>query len=461
VAEQIRLTLESIAAMTGGRLMGPDRTINGFSIDTRTIRPGDLFFAIRGERFDGHDFIGDAVGAGAAGAVVSESREFPEPSLIVVSDTIRALQALAAHVRRESGSSVVAVTGSAGKSTTKEIAAEFLSARYRVFRNKGNLNNHIGLPLSLLELRHKPDVAVVELGMNHFGEISTLVNIAKPEVRVWTNVGPAHLEFFGTVDAIGEAKAEIMEGAGSDDVLVANADDDLVMRHASRFAGRVRTFGIDRPADVWALGVRDLGIEGTVARVSTPIGEAEIRTPLPGVANLANVLAATAVALRFDVPLGDIVERAADLKPVARRGEVTRTPTFTIVDDSYNSNPKALTRALSMLVAETRYSRRVAVIGEMLELGEASEALHRQAGREIAQSGVGLLIAVGGVSARALGEAAQAAGMPAADVHYAADSHRAAEIAASVVKAGDLVLVKGSRGIRTDIVVDRLKAGAG
>ena len=461
MAEQIRLTLESIAAMTGGRLMGPDRTINGFSIDTRTIRPGDLFFAIRGERFDGHDFIGDAVGAGAAGAVVSESREFPEPSLIVVSDTIRALQALAAHVRRESGSSVVAVTGSAGKSTTKEIAAEFLSARYRVFRNKGNLNNHIGLPLSLLELRHKPDVAVVELGMNHFGEISTLVNIAKPEVRVWTNVGPAHLEFFGTVDAIGEAKAEIMEGAGSDDVLVANADDDLVMRHASRFAGRVRTFGIDRPADVWALGVRDLGIEGTVARVSTPIGEAEIRTPLPGVANLANVLAATAVALRFDVPLGDIVERAADLKPVARRGEVTRTPTFTIVDDSYNSNPKALTRALSMLVAETRYSRRVAVIGEMLELGEASEALHRQAGREIAQSGVGMLIAVGGVSARALGEAAQAAGMLAADVHYAADSHRAAEIAAAVVKAGDLVLVKGSRGIRTDIVVDRLKAGAG
>ena len=464
MAERIRLTLESIAAVTGGRLMGPDRAVSGFSIDTRTIRPGDLFFAIRGDRFDGHDFIGDAVRAGTAGAVVDEARGgvgfVPFPSLVLVSDTIGALQALATHVRGESGSTVVAVTGSAGKSTTKEIAAEFLSARYRVFRNKGNLNNHIGLPLSMLELRHTPDVAVVELGMNHFGEISTLVKIAKPEVRVWTNVGPAHLEFFGTVDAIAQAKAEIMEGAGSDDVLVANADDDLVMRHASRFAGRVRTFGIDKPADVRALAVRDLGIEGTVARVSTPVGEAEMRTPLPGVANLANVLAATAVALRFDVPLGDIVERAARLKPVARRGEVTRTPTFAIVDDSYNSNPKALSRALSMLAAETRYSRRVAVIGEMLELGEASETLHRQAGREIAQSGVGVLIAVGGAPARALAEGARAAGMPAASVHYAADSHDAADIAAAVVKGGDLVLVKGSRGIRTDIVADRLKGGA-
>ena len=173
------------------------------------------------------------------------------------------------------------------------------------------MNNHIGLPLSLLELRTKPDIGVLELGMNHFGEISALVNIAEPEVRVWTNVGPAHLEFFGTVDAIAEAKAEILEGADKDALLVANADDDLVMRHAATFAGRVRTFGVERPADVRALAVRDLGIDGTAALVRTPIGEAEIRTPLPGTANLSNVLAAAAVAIRFDVPLADIVERAA------------------------------------------------------------------------------------------------------------------------------------------------------
>ena len=284
---------------------------------------------------------------GATGAIVSDAAlsgavELAETPLVVVPDTIAALQTLANRVRRDSGAAVVAVTGSAGKSTTKEIAAEFLAARYTVFRNRGNLNNHIGLPLSLLELRTKPDIGVLELGMNHFGEISALVKIAEPEVRVWTNVGPAHLEFFGTVDAIAEAKAEILEGADKDSLLVANADDDLVMRHAPKFGGRVRTFGVERPADVRALAVRDLGIDGTAAIVRTPIGEAEIRTPLPGTANLSNVLAAAAVAIRFDVPLDDIVERAARLKPVARRGEVIRAGGVTIVDDSYNSNPKAL-----------------------------------------------------------------------------------------------------------------------
>jgi UDP-N-acetylmuramoyl-tripeptide--D-alanyl-D-alanine ligase len=314
------------------------------------------------------------------------------------------------------------------------------------------------LPLSLLELRHKPDIAVVELGMNHFGEISTLVSIAQPEVRVWTNVGPAHLEFFPSVDAIAEAKAEIMEGAGRDDLLVANADDERVMRHAGTFAGRVRTFGIDRPADVRALAVKDLGVDGTAAMMRTPVGDAEIRTPLPGIANLANVLAATAVALRFDVPLSDVVQRAATLRPVARRGEVIRCGDVTIVDDSYNSNPNALSRALAMLRGEARYRRRIAVIGEMLELGETSVELHRQAGKEAAEAGIAVLVAVGGASARAVADGALQSGMPAADVYYAPDSAQASEVTAALVKPGDLVLVKGSRGIHTEAVVDRLKA---
>jgi UDP-N-acetylmuramoyl-tripeptide--D-alanyl-D-alanine ligase len=442
---------------------GGEREISGFSIDTRTISPGDMFLAIRGERFDGNGYVGEAVRKGAVGAIVSdaglvESAELASTPLILVPDTVTALQALARSVRRESGAAVVAVTGSAGKSTTKEIAAEFLSTRYRVFRNKGNLNNHIGLPLSLLELRKKPDIGVLELGMNHFGEIRALVNIAEPEVRVWTNVGPAHLEFFGTVEAIAEAKAEVLEGADRDALLVANADDDLVMHHAPKFAGRVRTFGVERPADVRALAVRDLGIEGTAALVRTPIGEAEVRTPLPGRANLSNVLAAAAVAIRFDVPLGDIVERAATLKPVARRGEITRTRRVTIVDDSYNSNPKALSRALSMMAVATGYERRVAVIGEMLELGTASPELHRSSGEEAARAGINELIAVGGPSARALAEGAASAGMPSAHVHCVDNSNEAADLAVALVKPGDLILVKGSRGIRTEVVVDRLKA---
>jgi UDP-N-acetylmuramoyl-tripeptide--D-alanyl-D-alanine ligase len=379
-------------------------------------------------------------------------------ALIVVPDTVAALQTLANKVRRESGSAVVAVTGSAGKSTTKEITAWLLAARYKVFRNRGNLNNHIGLPLSLLELRNKPDIGVFELGMNHRGEISVLVRIAEPEVRVWTNVGSAHLEFFGTVEAVAEAKSEILEGADRDTLLVANADDDLVMRHAGRFAGRVRTFGVERPADVRALAVQDFGIDGTAALIRTPIGEAELRMPLPGVANLSNLLAAVAVAIRFDIPLSDIVERACGLIPVARRGEVLRLRGVTIVDDSYNSNPQALSRALTMLAADAKFPRRVAVLGEMLELGEASTNLHRSAGEEAARAGLAVLIAVGGVGARALAEGAVSAGMPAASVIYVEDSQQAAEAARAVVKPGDLILVKGSRGIRTEVVVDRLKA---
>ena len=442
---------------------GAGREILGFSIDTRTLAPGDFFVAIRGERFDGNAYVRQAVEKGAVGAIVNDaeltqSPELARTPLVVVPESIGALQKLANKVRCDSGAEVVAVTGSAGKSTTKEITADFLSARYTVFRNKGNLNNHIGLPLSLLELRNRPDVGVLELGMNHSGEISALVKIAEPDVRVWTNVGPAHLEFFGTVEAIAQAKAEILEGADSDSLLVANADDDLVMRHASSFKGRVRTFGVERPADVRALAVRDQGIDGTVAMVRTPIGEAEIRTPLPGLANLSNVLAAAAVAIRFDVPLDDIVNRAAALKPVARRGEVVRAGGVTIVDDSYNSNPRALSRALAMLAGESRYARRVAIVGEMLELGAASAALHRAAGVEAAQTDISELVAVGGDNARALAEGALSAGMPAGHVLDVENSVAAGDLAAALVKSGDVVLVKGSRGIRTEVVVERLKA---
>jgi UDP-N-acetylmuramoyl-tripeptide--D-alanyl-D-alanine ligase len=230
------------------------------------------------------------------------------------------------------------------------------------------------------------------------------------------------------------------------------------MRHAARFNGRVRTFGVERPADVRALAVRDLGIDGTTAIVRTPIGEAEIHTPLPGTANLANVLAAAAVAIRFDVPLSDIVARAGALKAVARRGEIIRAGGVTIVDDSYNSNPKALSRALAMLAGETRFARRVTIVGEMLELGAASRELHRAAGEEVARADVAVLVAIGGANARALADGALNAGMQAPQVHYVEDSTAGAELAATLVQSGDVVLVKGSRGIRTEAVVERLKA---
>src|SRR5688500_17146190 len=316
------------------------------------MAPGDLFVAVRGDRFDGHDFVAAALAAGAAGAVVTATPALPEagkagpaPLVIQVADTTRALQDGAREVRRRSGATVVAITGSAGKTTTKELTAEFLSAKYTVFRNKGNLNNHIGLPLSLLELRARPEVAVVELGMNHAGEISTLVGIAEPEVRVWTNVGDAHLGYFESAEAIAATKAEILENAAPSHLLVVNADDPRIMEHARRFAGTVMTFGMDVAADVRATSVVHRGVEGMEAVVSAGGREARLRTPLLGIGNLANILAGIAVGLHFGVPLEAMVARAGTLMPAYHRGEILRLPGgVTLIDDSYNSSPAALGR---------------------------------------------------------------------------------------------------------------------
>jgi UDP-N-acetylmuramoyl-tripeptide--D-alanyl-D-alanine ligase len=467
VKEPLRVTVGDVAGATAGSIAAgePGSVIDGFSIDTRTLRPGDLYIALRGERLDGHVFVTDALKVGARGVLVSDAdvalaarRLQPAAVVLLVGDTLQALQTLARQVRRRSGARVVAITGSAGKTTTKEVAAEFLEARYSVFKNKGNLNNHIGLPLSLLELRQRPEVAVVELGMNHAGEIRALVAIAEPEIRVWTNVGEAHLEYFGTIEAIAEAKAEILEQASPDHVLVANANDRRVMAHAPRFAGRVVTFGIDTNADVQASGVRDLGIDGTRAHLQARTVGAELRVPLTGRSHLANVLAAAAVAMTLQVPLSDIVERASALRPAPHRGEVLRLRNgITVIDDSYNSNPTALEAALDVLGREARGNRRLAVLGEMLELGDASRTLHERCGRAAAAAGLQRLITVGGAPARALGLAAVRAGLPARAVTHTPNSDDAASVVVDEIQAGDLVLVKGSRGVRTDVVVERLK----
>jgi UDP-N-acetylmuramoyl-tripeptide--D-alanyl-D-alanine ligase len=275
-ARRVDLTAASIAqAMSGSLVSGaPGSMVGGLSIDSRTLQPGDLFLAIVGDRFDGHRFVGAAEAAGARGFVVSDTASVPDDLaagvfVIRVADTTVALQMLARFVRRASGSIVVAVTGSAGKTTTKDVAAALLDGTYRVYRTEGNFNNHIGLPLSLLELRHGPDVAVLEMGMNHAGEISLLTGLAEPDVRVWTNVAEVHTEFFPSIDAIADAKAEILEGAGIDTVLVANAADPRVMARVRASAGRAVTFGVEVQADVMATGVVDAGISGTTAQVAT------------------------------------------------------------------------------------------------------------------------------------------------------------------------------------------------
>jgi UDP-N-acetylmuramoyl-tripeptide--D-alanyl-D-alanine ligase len=459
------LTVRDLIGAVGGRLLAGDGAapVPGVSIDTRTLKPGELFVAIRGGRFDGHDFVEAALAAGASGAVIGEPMPALRPgavsgrALIIVPDTTLALQRLARWVRRRSGARVVAITGSAGKTTTKDVTAAFLGLRYRVMRSSGNRNNHIGLPLSLLELGDGVEVAVVELGMNHAGEIRRLVDIAEPDVRVWTNVAEVHLEFFPSVEAIADAKAEVLEGATADTVLVANADDSRVMARVPAFCGRVVTFGTATGSAVRASGIEERGIDGMAAQVETGAGTLRLEVPLLGKGNLENVLAAIAVAVEFEVPLDQVAERARTLRASTHRGDVIRLGHgVVVVDDAYNSNPSALRGALAVVAGDRRFARRVAVLGEMLELGPLGVALHEACGRAAAASGLSLLVTVGGEAARRLGRAAVDAGMPESAVAHAGTSAEAAEIAGRSVGPGDLVLVKGSRGIRTESVVDRL-----
>jgi UDP-N-acetylmuramoyl-tripeptide--D-alanyl-D-alanine ligase len=458
----IPLAAETIAAAMRGRLVAgdADRYVTGFSIDTRTLAAGDLFFAIVARR-DGHDFAAAASKRRAAGLVVSRPVSLGddhESFVIEVDDTTTALQDLARFVRKESGATVIAITGSAGKTTTKDIIAELLGSRYRVVKNAGNLNNHLGLPLSLLELRHGADVAVMELGMNHAGEIRTLVGVATPEVRVWTNVGEAHIGHFGSSDAIADAKAEILEQATTGTLLVANADDQRVMARVADFEGRLLTFGTSPHANVRAADVEDLGLDGSRAVLITPAGTRDLKVPLLGRGHLLNVLCASAVALDMGIALDTIVERVAQLTPSLRRGAILRLPRgVTVIDDSYNSSPSALMRSLEV-ISRSWGTRRIAVLGEMLELGELSESLHRDCGRAAAGSRLAKLFTIGGEPARAMGEAAIEAGMPRAAVVHFDNSTDAAPAIAERLSPGDVVLVKGSRGTRTDLVVERLAA---
>ena len=458
----VAFTAALVAEATGGRLAGgsPETVFAGVSIDSRTTAAGALFVAIQGDRFDGHEFVTSALAQGASGLMVSQPVQVPaNVAVITVPDTLQALQDLAREIRRQSRTIVVAITGSAGKTSTKELTADLLATRYRVFRNKGNLNNHIGLPLSLTELSAGYDMAVVELGMNHAGEIRTLVGIAEPDVRLWTNVGDAHIGFFGSREAVAAAKAEILEASTASTLSVLNADDPLVVAAAGNAAGRVVTFGTSPAATIRAVAIQDRGFAGTTVDVTSPAGPLRLTLSLPGRAQVMNVLAAIAVAQAYGIETRAIEETLAAAHPVARRGSSRSTPNgVTVVDDTYNASPAAMDLMLRTLAATPAAGRRVAMLGEMKELGEAARDLHERCGHTAAESGVDLLVAVGGPAADGLAAGAISGGMPGSRIWRFEDSRAAAARASGLIQRGDVVLVKGSRSTRMDIVADALVA---
>ena len=464
----MRWTVEEVARALGVTPPGGVDALAwlaGVSIDSRTVAGGELFVAIHGPRHDGHNFVGPALDAGAMAAVVAQESvaEFAEPvrsRLFAVQDTLVALQELARAVRTRWGRRLAAITGSAGKTTTKEILAALLAARFRILKSEGNLNNEYGLPLQLLRLDDSDEAGVVELGMSHAGELRRLAEIARPDVGVVTRVAPVHLEFFASVDEIALAKRELIEGlAGRESVAVLNADDPRVARFAEVAPGRVVTFGFSNDADFRAKRIDDRGADGSEFDFVGPKESTRLTLALAGRHNISNALAALAAASVWGVGGAEAKEMFPRLEPAGMRGRLLHYDAgFSVINDCYNSNPVALAAMIEILVHTPNSGRRILAAGEMLELGPSSRELHREAGRAAAESGkLAWIIGVQG-DGESLVCGAIEAGHPATHAKFFGSSTEAAGFIAGLVAPGDLLLVKGSRGVKMERIVEALDA---
>ena len=439
--------------------------VAGYSIDSRTIRAGELFFAIHGPRHDGHDHVAAALGRGALAAVVSSSRAHSYPDAVrgfclVVDDTLLALHQLAKAMRHSWGKKIAGVTGSVGKTTTKEILAALLGAKLRVLKSEGNFNNAYGLPLTLFRLEEEHDAAVLEMGMSRRYELQELAGIAKPDVGVVTRVAPAHLEFFASVEEIALAKRELIEGLnGPDSVAVLNSDDPLVAAFASHAPGQVLTYGIDHDADYRAEAIEDRGALGSAFVAVSDGRRTRLDLALPGRHVISNALAALAAASVWGIGAAEAQSVFSTLHAPAMRGELLRFSNgAALINDSYNSSPAALHAMTKVLAATPNYRRRILAAGEMRELGGTSAELHREAGKFAAETGkIDWVVGVEGEAAQIV-EGAVAAGLPRSHTKVFASSEEAAKFLSGFVAPGDLLLVKGSRGVKMERVVESLLA---
>jgi UDP-N-acetylmuramoyl-tripeptide--D-alanyl-D-alanine ligase len=464
----LKLSLKRVSQWIGSgrgegiplRLPGPG-SATGYSIDSRTIAAGDLFFAVSGERFDGHDFVEAAFARGAAGAVVSKDKLAALPEgvrqrelLVVGEEPLAALQRLASAVRRHWGGRVVGVTGSAGKTTTKEAVAAVLAKRFRVLKSEGNLNNGFGLPLQLLRLEPEDEVAVIEMGMSNAGEIAALARIASPNWGVVTNVGWAHAENFPDgISGIARAKYELIEALPPDGVAFLNCGDPYVSQFGRNFRGKTVSFGTGPCAEPHAEDVVELGEEGSRFRVFAAGEGADVRLSLMGRHNVTNAMAAIAVGLEAGVPLAECVAAVEAMRAGKKRGEIRQIRGATVIDDCYNSNPEALKSMIATL-ASIQATRRILVAGEMLELGPEADELHRACGEFAARQGIGIVVGVRGHAAQLVAGARQAG----AEAVYLETPEAAGEWLRSELRPGDAALLKASRGVQLERALTLLDA---
>lgn len=460
--------LDEILKATDGVLIHGTKGVNfsGVAIDSRTINPGELFICIKGNNFDGHDFIQESVKNGAKGIIISRKDILEKKTgfagskdqgliVILVKDGLDSLHGIANYHRKRFSILLIAVTGSNGKTISKEMIASVAMTGFNTLKSEGNLNNLIGLPLSLLMLTPQHEVVVLEMGMSAAGEIRRLCRIAEPNIGVITNIGDAHLEHLGSVEKVKEAKAELIDFLGKDDVVSLNADDPLVFDMAKRMRGRVITFGIDSEAAVRALHIDNRGLSGSDILLRVRDSESPVHLTMPGHHNIYNALSAAAVGSILDIGTDKIREGLESFRGMPMRMERIDTGGITIINDTYNANPVSMEAALRVIADSDLAGNSFFVAGDMLELGEDSYRLHRDIGRKVAEFSIDYLITVGELS-QLIAEEAVAVGMGEDKVHVCKNHDAAFRILSERLKNGDCVLVKGSRGMKMEKVVEQL-----
>jgi UDP-N-acetylmuramoyl-tripeptide--D-alanyl-D-alanine ligase len=466
--EELRevISTKILAGAGTGWMKQPVRQI---SLDSRSIRSGDLFLAMKGERFDGHDFVGAALLRGAVGAIVHDSYDVgalaitPNPKrtapfILGVRDPLFAYQQVATHHRSRFDIPVVAVTGSNGKTTTKEMVASVMAHRWKVLKTEGNLNNRIGVPQTLFRLNGRHEGAVIEMGVDHIGQTTRLCEIARPTIGIITNIGPDHLEFFRSMEGSAQSKAELLDLLPSNGTAVLNADDPYYEYLAARAGCRVVSFGLSSKADVCATDVKSDGGNGTIFRLLLPgkVRHTIVRIHVQGDHNVSNALAAAAVGAVLGLPGAVIAQGLSRFRPAAMRSQVFVSQGVTVINDCYNANPASMKAAVELLAQRGAGRKKIAVLGDMLELGSNAVPLHEEVGAFVLQRGIDQLVACGTLG-RSLAKGAERAGLDPRHIVLAPDATVAATAVKAIVKQGDVVLVKASRGMKLEKVAQALQ----